>query len=156
MEDVTLFQVITVFIAVLGLGLSIYSIYTQRNDKQPSIKITTSSSIIATPGFGITSPQFFTTTAMNTGHTPVHLSGCGLRLPNGKTLQFVGPDEYTSKSLPITLSPGQSIPISRVLENVIGDLQREGYSGTISVHSYFRDEINNTWESKKVKFKVSE
>lgn len=138
------------------LVLSIYSIYTQKKDKEPSIKITTSYSHITTPGIGITSPQLFTTTAMNTGHIPVNLSGCGLYLPNGHILQFVGPDEYTLKSLPTTLAPGRSISISRSLENVIRDLQEEGFSGTVTVHSFFRDEIENTWKSKKIKFKVSE
>jgi len=155
MDDSTIIQIVIAIIAILGFCLSIYNLYIQRKDKIPLIKVTNQSSFIKTQGFGVTSPHLFTTTAMYIGHIPVHLSSCGIRLPNGKILQFVGPDGYTFKSLPQTLQPGTSYAISRELEGIINDCKKEGYSGTITVRSYFRDEINNTFTSEDIKFKIS-
>jgi hypothetical protein len=155
MDDSIIVQIVIAIIAIFGFCLSIYNLYIQRKDKNPLIKVTTQSSFTKIPGIGVTSPHLFTTTAMNIGHVPVHLSSCGIHLPNGKLLQFVGPDEYTFKSLPQTLQPGSSYDISRELEGIINDLKKEGYSGTITVQSYFRDEINNTYTSNDINFKIS-
>jgi len=148
------FQIITAVVAILGLFLSIYALWRQKRDKKPSVKVTTSYSVVGSPGIGITSPQLFSTTAMNTGQVVVHLSHCGILIPNGRKLQFVGADEYTEKSLPVTLYPGKSITISRALDGIINDLQREGYSGTVSGYCYFMDEIDNTYKGKKIKFQI--
>ena len=154
MEDFSIFQIITAIVAVLGFFLSIFSLYIQQNDRKPSIKVTTSYSFVTSQGLGIISPDLFSTNALNVGHVPVHLSGCGILLPDKKLFQFVGPDQYTEKSLPKTLLPGESITISRSLPSIMIDLKNKGNSGDIRVYSYFRDQIDNTYDGKKYTIKL--
>jgi hypothetical protein len=156
MEDNQLIQIIIAIVAIFGLCLSLYNLYIQRKEKNPSIRVTISSSFISTPGIGITSPPLFSTIASNTGLIPVHLSSCGIRLPNNKVLQFIGPDEHTLISLPKTLLPGQSIKISREFKKIAQDFRTEGYSGIIKLNSYYQDEIDNTYNSKKFKFNIDQ
>jgi len=154
MEDTLLVQIIVAAIAFLGLCLSICNLILRYIDQKPQIKVTNTTLIIGQPGIGIISPLHITITAKNIGIIPVHLSSCGIILPNKKILQFIGPDKYTLKSLPTTLLPGQSIDISREFISLAKDLREEGYSRTIKIKAYFRDQIDNIFKSKSFKFEI--
>jgi hypothetical protein len=94
---------------------------------------------------------------MNTGKITVHLSSCGIRLPNKRILQLIGMDDpYPSASLPTVLPPGKNLVIYREFKNMAQNINTEGFTGIIKITSFYRDQIDNIFTSKKFKFNVDE
>lgn len=156
-------QIIIAGIALYGAVISTYTLYSRR----PKVRVQTSTSFIGEPGVGITSPLFLTMTAMNHGEKTVTLGYVGLNLPYKSLyhalfrrreklkLQFAHPDELGCR-LPYTLIPGSSFDYSQSFHNIAVSLLKSGYSGIIRVNAYYKDQVGNTYRTKKFSFDIDE
>jgi hypothetical protein len=99
-------------------------------------------------------PPCLSIKGMNIGDRSVSISSWGFKLPD-KTYLTKNPDFFPIR-FPYEIKPGKSLFVWMEYQEIVGILKGKGYSGTIILEGFFRDEINNKWEEECASFDIDE
>lgn len=139
-------EVITGVIAIYGALLSTATFVLHNLGKRQRVKVKLYLGVAAA---GPSKPEdIVVIEAANIGSIMVHLSNCCIRLPDGQ--QFIARFRY-DKSLPISLSSGESVQAFIASEIFIKTLEKNNYPKKIEVRAEFSNKAGKVFRSKKQK-----
>lgn len=147
MENRGLADLIVAATALYGAVLSTYTLVRQNKNKKPSIKVSISTGFVT--DFTCLGPVRVMVTAANDGHVPVMVVSWAIRLPDKTSL--VVPGAETSRTLPVSLAPGENCTMWVDRDDVVQKLIKIGYSGRVPVRAVVSDAIGNKFYSKTIK-----
>ena len=145
-------NVITAAVALYGAVLSTYTILANRKDKRRQIKVKLSNGFL-TSGPEISSAMLLID-ASNPGVRSVILNSAGIKLPNGKTVVFPIPEGNVV--FPHTLKEGENCLLWTPMKEFARTLGNEGYSGTIKIVAFYRDQLGKEHRSNKFSFDIED
>ena len=139
-------EIITAIVAIYGAALATYTYFSSKR-----IKI----KVVLETRFLTHNPQpMFALEASNHGKIAVTLDSMGINIPGKNTVSFFPEYPSISISLPHELVPGKSGSIYINIRNLAVTLKNSGYSGTIDITGFYRDQLDRTFKSKKYKFNI--
>jgi hypothetical protein len=112
-------EIVTAIVAVLALGLSIYSVIYQQRAFKPKIRVKITSGLL-THGNSTSNLMLFLSAA-NIGQRPVVLNSQYLLLPDRRKFVFLNSGSNTK--FPHELKPGESCQIWTEMDNLIEQLK---------------------------------
>ncbi|MFH1268994.1 MAG: hypothetical protein ABIK89_24980 [Planctomycetota bacterium] len=142
---------VTGAVALYGAGLSTFNTWSAWREKRRIVKVSVSYGfpVVTTPGD--LGPYSLFLTARNPSRRPTTLVGCGLQLPDGKTMPFLDPGPHLE--FPLELTEGKAANALRPVQAIGRTLAETGYGGSTRVRGFFRDALGETHYS--ISFKVS-
>jgi hypothetical protein len=146
--NIKAFQILTAAVAVYGALLSTYTFWANRRDKRPRVRARISFGFLTLPT-GL-SPEMLLLECSNPGHVPVTINNPGILLSDGRTLAFIG--RQSNVAFPHTLETGRSCTAWEAAGTIVEQLTETGFSGTVRLVPFCRDQIGNTYKGKGVMF----
>lgn len=130
-------DVVTAIVAVLALGLSLYTLRRQA----PRVVLWFDSPFYAD---STDIPSLITLRVANAGGGRVVLSAWGLRLP-GTDEVYVGQPDDASEQLPRALQTGDRFSTGIAVRMLAGRLSRDGLTGRVRLKAFVRDQTGRTY-----------
>ena len=152
MTNIGLEVIITLIIAIIGVIVSIYSVWNarQQNKREVKVSLRYGALLLARP-----LPRVILS-AKNTGNKTVTLSSMGLILPRKENNYFIPhhPDTMGLVTFPHDLKDGKNCDVYLEPKNLAEELRLEGFSGKIKVKGFYRDAIGRKYKSKSFTFNI--
>lgn len=150
MEAETVVQIITAIVAVYGAGISTYTLVSNNKEKKRQIKVSLSIGYIVDRGNGDDPMLIITVT--NPGFRTVTINTPEILLPDGKKMFF--PDPLSNVTFPFELHEGKNCMLWTKRQDLLEELIRAQYSGTIKIKGACRDATDKVYISKSFDIKL--
>jgi hypothetical protein len=103
----TIYDLGTAVVALLGLGLSAYSIRRQVTRETRTVRVECRYSLLVGPITSVAPPEMVTVEVVNDGHRPVELTGVGFELEDGRQpviMPVASRARYSSRGRSLTVA----------------------------------------------------
>lgn len=150
--DLNAIQVLTALLAIYGALLSTYTFWATRRDKRRRVDVAISFGFLTLPQ-GL-SPEMMLIKYANPGHVTVTINSPGLELPDGRTLAFFR-GKTSDVTFPHALEPGKGCTIWNPAGDLVEQLVENGFSGTVRLVPFCRDQIGTTFKGKRYDFDLA-
>ena len=145
--------IVAAMVAVVGILISIYTLWATRKEKKRQVKVELSIGILTYDG-PHTSPAMLLISASNPGHRAVILNSTGLILPNKTKVLF--PKSQSHVTYPYELKEGNNCTTWTDLKEFAKLLREEGFSGKVNLVGFYKDGVGDTHKSKPIELDVDE
>jgi len=137
-------KVITILLGIYGAGLTTYTIWDKRRDRNPSIKVSLAQGI---PLFGNRAGDpMLTIRASNHGEKEIKLTGVGLYLPKTKQNAPIF-QPRSDRPFPCVLPAGESCSVFLDLKDTAQDMLEQGFTERVKLRAYIGDAADRRYLS---------
>ncbi len=145
------FDILTAIVAVSGLGLAMFSIYSQWRDNQSHIVVKTKLGLVSSPT-GVV--PCLTLSAENHGKAQVVLNQPSLEVERAFHTVFTR-FFHSEVTFPYTLPPGDSCSVLIEINQIARILRAGNLAGVVEAQGLFEDRLGHKFVSKTMKIDIS-
>ena len=145
-------SIVTALVAVYGAIASTYSLLIRHMEKATRIRVDIKLGFVSFPSGHTSEPMLFLSAA-NSGGKRVTLASQGFLLPQ-KRGRLISANPFRSVDFPHELAPGKSCEIWLAARGIAEQLRANGFSGSVKLVGFYRDQVGNEYTSKPYKFET--
>jgi hypothetical protein len=137
--------IITAIVAIYGAGLSTYILIKNSKENKRQLTINLEKGFY-TSGQGVSTPMLIISIA-NPGNRAVTIDSPYIELPDRTTL--IWPNPLSDVRFPYHLEEGQRCHVRAKMEEVKGELVKNGHSATVKLTAKIRDRTGKVYSARK-------